>query len=398
MPGLPHESHDPADGLPLQVVPYGPDEVLAALDVLVSTWVTMGRQVTAFEAQWAAWCGARHAVMVNSGSSANLVALGALVHAGKLRAGDEVIVPAVAWSTSLFPVAQLGLVPVLVDVDPDTLCLTPALVAAARTPRTRGVVAVHLLGQPAPVAPLREMGLVVLEDACAAPGAEIDGRKVGNFGEFGTFSFFFSHHLTTIEGGMLVTDDASLADIARSLRAHGWVRERGDRAELEAANPEIDPRFLFVSAGWNLRPTEIAGVFGQRQLERLDPWLDRRRQNHRDWCAQLAHLAPRVRCFPELPGQRHAAMAFPLLVAPGLDRAALMAHLERRRIQTRPISGSNLARQPAFAFVPGARVAGELPVADAVHERGFFVGNSHAFGPGHGALLQDALEEFLYGR
>lgn len=398
MPGLPHQTHDPAEGLPLQVVPYGPDEVLAALDVLVSTWVTMGRQVSAFEGQWAAWCGAKGALMVNSGSSANLVALGALVHAGLLQAGDEVIVPAVAWSTSLFPVAQLGLVPVLVDVDPETLVLTPELVAAARTPRTRGVVPVHLLGQPAEVAALREMGLVVLEDACAAPGAEIDGRRVGTLGAFGTFSFFFSHHLTTIEGGMLVTDDEALLDIARSLRAHGWVRERGDRAALESEHPEIDPRFLFVSAGWNLRPTEVAGVFGQRQLQRLDAWLDQRQQNHRGWCQQLAHLAPRVRCFPELPGQRHAAMAFPLMVAPGVDRAALMAHLERRKIQTRPISGGNLARQPAFAHVPGARVAGPLPVADAVHERGFFVGNSHAFGPAHGALLQDALEEFLDGR
>ncbi|MCB9742349.1 MAG: DegT/DnrJ/EryC1/StrS family aminotransferase [Alphaproteobacteria bacterium] len=398
MSGLPVEAHDPAQGMPLQVVPYGAEEVLAALDALMSTWVTMGKRVQAFEAAWAAFCGARHGVMVNSGSSANLVALAALVQAGRLSAGDEVLVPAVAWSTSLFPVAQLGLVPVLVDVDPETLCISPEAARAAMGPRTRGVMPVHMLGQPAPLDALRELGLVVLEDACAAPGAELGGRRVGAIGAMGTFSFFFSHHLTTIEGGMIVTDDAELADHARSLRAHGWVRERSDREALAERTPEIDARFLFVSAGWNLRPTELAGAFGLEQLKRLPAWLDRRRENHRAWCARLAPLAPRVRCFPELDGQRHAAMAFPLMVGEGVDREALKASLEGRGIATRPISGSNLARQPAFAQLASARVAGPLPVADAVHERGFFVGNSHAFGPGHGALLQDAIEEFFHGR
>ncbi|MCB9792271.1 MAG: DegT/DnrJ/EryC1/StrS family aminotransferase [Alphaproteobacteria bacterium] len=398
MQGLPVEAHDPSLGMPLQVVPYGAEEVIAALDCLLSTWVTMGKQVQAFEAAWAEFCGARYGVMLNSGSSANLVALGALLQSGRLQRGDEVLVPAVAWSTSLFPIAQLGLVPVLVDVDPDTLCISVEAARAAMGPRTKGVMPVHLLGQPAEVEALRALGLVVMEDACAAPGAEIGGRRVGAIGEVGTFSFFFSHHLTTIEGGMLVTDDAALADHARSLRAHGWVRERSDRDALAEASPEIDARFLFVSAGWNLRPTELAGAFGLKQLERLPAWLDTRRENHRAWCARLAHLAPLVRCFPELGGQRHAAMAFPLLVGEGVDREALKASLEARGVATRPISGSNLARQPAFAQLAQARIAGALPVADAVHERGFFVGNSHAFGAGHGALLQDALEEFFNGR
>ncbi|MCB9760106.1 MAG: DegT/DnrJ/EryC1/StrS family aminotransferase [Alphaproteobacteria bacterium] len=398
MKGFPVEAHDPAEGLPLQVVPYGAAEVQAALEVLLSTWVTMGREVRAFEAEWAAWCDAQAGVMVNSGSSANLVALAALVHCGRLSPGDEVLVPAVAWSTSLFPIAQLGLVPVLVDIDPDTLCVSVEAARAAMTPKTRGVVVVHLLGQPAPIQPFLDLGLTVLEDACAAPGAEIHGRRVGAQGAMGTFSFFFSHHLTTIEGGMIVTDDAELADAARSLRAHGWVRERSDADALAAANPEIDRRFLFVTAGWNLRPTELAAAFGRQQLKRLDAWLDQRQRNHQGWCAALAPLSPRIRCFPEQPGQRHAAMAFPMLVGPGVDREALKAALEARRIATRPISGSNLARQPAFEHLPTARVAGPLPNADAVHERGFFVGNSHAFGPGHGALLQDALKEFLDGR
>lgn len=383
MAGYPVEEHDPAEGIPLVVVPYGAEEVLAAVEVLLSTRVTMGAQVRAFEGAWAAWCGRRHGVMVNSGSSANLLLFAALVETSRLRPGDEVACPAVAWSTSLFPIAQVGLTPVVVDVEPRTLCLDTAALRRHAGPRLRAALAVHLLGQPADVDGLD--GLLVLEDACGAHGATHRGRRVGGIGLAGTFSFFFSHHLTTIEGGMVVTDDEELADTMRSLRAHGWVRERGDRGPLVAASPEIDPRFLFVSAGYNLRPTELAGAFGLRQLDRLPAWVARRRANHADWCTRLQGL---LEVFPEAPGTGHAGFAFPMMVDG--DRAGLMATLEAERIETRPISGSNLARQPAFRHVP-ARVPAPLPVADRVHTQGFFVGNSHAFGPAHGERLAGAV-------
>jgi CDP-6-deoxy-D-xylo-4-hexulose-3-dehydrase len=383
MPGLPVEAHDASTGMPLCVVGFGPDEVIAATEVMLSTEVTMGARVRAFEAAWAARCGRTHGVMVNSGSSANLLLLAALVETGRLSPGDEVLVPAVGWSTTLFPVAQAGLVPVIVDVDPATLCIDRASAAAARTPRTRAVLAVHLLGQPADLGGYDD--LLVLEDACAAHGARVGDRPVGGLGAAATFSFFFSHHITTIEGGIVVTDDAEVADAMRSLRAHGWVRERSDRARLEAAHPEIDPRFLFVSPGYNLRPTELAAAFGLVQEQRLDAWTARRRANHADWCERLAGI-PGFTVLPEAPGTAHAGFAFPILVDGA--RAARMAHLEAHGIATRPISGSNLARQPAFAHVP-ARTPVPLPVADAVHTRGFFVGNSHAFGPAHGARLAE---------
>jgi len=395
--GLPVERHDPAQGLPLQVIGFGVDEVQAMVEVLLSTWVTMGKQVYAFEDEWAAWCGARHGVMVNSGSSANLIALAALVQAGRLKPGDEVLVPAVSWSTSLFPVAQCGLRPVIVDVDPSNLNITPEIARAAMTERTRGVMAVHLLGQPVDVPGLKELGLVVLEDACGAHGAEWAGTRVGSMGDIAAFSFFFSHHITTIEGGIVVCDDAELADTARSLRAHGWVRERSDRQRWVDAHPEIDPRFLFVSAGWNVRPTEMAGAMGRVQLGRLDAWLDRRRENHVSWCERLAPLAGTIRVWPELSGTRHAAFAFPMMIEAGqpFTRAQLMERLEARGIATRPVSGSNLARQPAARHVPNMRIAGPLTMADAIHERGLFVGNSHAFHSGHGDLLESALREAL---
>lgn len=385
MAGLPIESHDAATGMPLTVVGFGAEEVLAALDCMLTTRVTMGAEVRAFEAEWAAWCGRSQGVMVNSGSSANLLMLEGLVETGRLKRGDEVLVPAVGWSTTLFPIVQAGLVPVIVDVAPDSLCLDPAAARAARTSRTRAVMPVHLLGQ---AAHCDYDDLLVLEDACAAHGARHGGRRIGSLGEAASFSFFFSHHITTVEGGIIVTDDAELADAMRSLRAHGWVRERTDRAAWEALHPDIDPRFLFVSAGYNLRPTDMAGAFGRVQLGRLDAWVARRRANHAAWCAELAGV-PGVTVFPEVPGTEHAGFAFAMLVDG--DRRPLMRRLEAVGIETRPISGSNLVRQPAFQrlLAQGAevRVAGPLPVADRVHDHGFFVGNSHSFGAEHGRRL-----------
>ena len=385
MAGLPIEAAEAHAGHPLVLCPYGAEEVNGALDALLSTRVTMGDRVREFEAEWARYCGRGHGVMVNSGSSAVLLMLAAMVEAGRLSPGDEVLCPAVTWSTSLFPIAQCGLVPVLVDVDEATLCISPSSARAAAGPRTKAVLAVHLLGQPADVDAFD--GLLVLEDACGAHGAVSHGRRVGGIGEAAAFSFFFSHHISTIEGGMVVTDDPALADTLRSLRAHGWVRERGDRREWAARCPEIDPRFLFVSAGYNLRPTEIAGAFGLVQARRLPAWLARRRANHAGWCRELEGL---VQVFPEAPGTEHAGFAFPMIT--NGDRASLMAHLEARKIETRPISGSNLARQPAFERVPGARAPVPLPVADRVHEKGMFVGNHHAFGPAHGARLREAIQ------
>ena len=397
MPGLPVEEHDPRQGLPLQVTPFGAREVRAVLDVLLSTWVTMGKEVQAFEEEWASWCGTDHAIMVNSGSSANLIALASLVQAGVLDEGDEVLVPAVAWSTSLFPVSQLGLVPVIVDVCPKRLCLDPEAAKKAMGPRTKAAMVVHLLGQAADIDALEKLGLIVIEDACAAHGAQIGEQKVGSLGRLGTFSFFFSHHITTVEGGIVVCSNPALLDIARSLRAHGWVREMESREMHAAANPEIDDRFLFVTAGWNLRPTEMAAAMGRIQLTRLDPWLAKRRANHALFCERLQRFEEVLDVWPEVLGTQHAGFAFPMCLKQDTPyrRADLMTHLESRKIATRPISGSNLARQPVFEQISTARVAGELPVADAIHERGIFVGNSHAFHEGHADLLEKALEEFF---
>jgi len=369
------------EGLPLAVSPIGSEEIEAAIETLLSGWVTMGKRVLAFEEAWAESVGTQHAVCVNSGSSALLVMLTALVETGVLERGQEVIVPAVGWSTSLFTVAQAGLRPVLVDVGEDSLCLEGQW--------DRPVMAVHLLGCPS-----RATGPVIVEDACGAHGARIGDQTVGSIGVAGAFSFFFSHHLSTIEGGMINTDSEAIANAARSVRAHGWTRERSDRLAINSANPEIDPRFLFVSAGYNLRPTEITGAMGVCQVPRLPGFVAHRRANHKRWCEAIADLNLPLRVFPELAGTEHAAFAFPMLLDADSpkDRDTVCAALESQGISTRPISGSNLARQPAFSRVPGARVEGDTPVADAVHTRGLFVGQSHAFSEVHLERLIDGLK------
>jgi CDP-6-deoxy-D-xylo-4-hexulose-3-dehydrase len=397
---LPVMEHDPEQGMPLQVVSFGADEVEEALESMLDTWVTMGPKVGRFESDWSDFCGeGLQTVMVNSGSSANLLIWSALVQSGRLSRGDEVLVPAVGWSTTLFPIVQAGLRVVLVDVDPATLCLDLEAARRAMGSRTRAACVVHLLGAAGVVEELEDLGLLVVEDACAAHGACRGGRRVGSLGTAASFSFFFSHHITTIEGGACVTADPELADTLRSMRAHGWVREMRSRETHEAAHPEIDPRFLFVTPGFNLRPTELAGAFGIHQLRRLPAFVARRRANHADWCRQVSAEIPWLRVFPEADGTQHAGFAFPLIVednAP-VTRTMLMRGLEAASIATRPISGSNLARQPAVAQMDDVRINGSLAVADTVHERGFFVGNSHAFGPAHGALLVRCIQEIAHG-
>ena len=367
--------------LPLAVPSFGALEVEEAIDALLSGWITMGERVFTFERLWAEYVGTKHAIAVNSGSSALLVMLSALVECGDLKREQSMIVPAVGWSTSLCAVSQAGLSPVLMDVDAETLCLQGTF--------DDPVLTIHMLGAASKVnAPL------VAEDACGAHGAMIGSQKVGSLGSCGAFSFFFSHHITTGEGGMITTDRDDLADACRSIRAHGWVRERSDRQRWTNDHPDLDDRFLFATPGYNLRMTEVSGAFGIHQVGRLEDFVVQRRHNHRQWCENIKQLQLPITVFPEQEQTRHAGFAFPMMLNEDstLDRQRLCSLLEERGIQTRPISGANLAMQPMFKKIPRVSIRGSLSVADSVQRNGFFVGQSQSFGEAHGELLCDALK------
>jgi len=393
----------PAQECPLSVPLYGADEVNGALDALLTQNVTMGARVREFEQAFADYVGSKHAIMVNSGSSANLLGMAVLSSPalpGALRPGDEVIVPAVTWSTSLAPILQHGCVPVLVDVDPATLNLRPEDLEQALSARTRAIMPVHLLGNPIDMGPLMEFArkhdLWVLEDTCESLGSTVGDQQVGTFGHFGAYSFYFSHHITTIEGGMLVTDDDKMADLARSIRAHGWTRDMRDRTEIEEANPWIDPRFLFVHIGYNLRPMEIQAAFGLVQLQRLEEFNDQRRENAQYLLEALADLSDEVDFVTEQAGARSTWFGFTVMVKDAETRRALSAHLEARKIATRPIVAGNLAVQPAFRDNPH-RTVGSLANATRVGERGLFVGNHPNLTRGHLDHMVEGFRSF-FGR
>ena len=366
---------------PLSVPLYGAAEVAGAVEALLSQRVTMGERVRAFEERFADFIGSRHAVMVNSGSSANLLAVSILssrLVPNGLHPGDEVIVPAVTWPTTVSPIIQNGCTPVFVDVDPQTLNLRPEDLQQAWSPRTRGIFVVHLLGNPVAMEAVmsfaRERDLWVMEDTCESLGSTIGDRRAGAIGHVGTFSFYFSHHITTVEGGMLVTNDNRLADLARSMRAHGWTRDMSNRAELESASPWVDPRFLFVHLGYNLRPTELQAAFGLAQLRQLDNFNQARRSNAKRLLGRLAGVSDELLPVAEQEGGRSTWFGFPFMLADYPTKQRLSKHLEARKIETRAIVAGNLAVQPAFRDT-SHRTVGSLANATAISQRGLFIGN-----------------------
>lgn len=375
--------------VPLSVPLYGAEETMAALDCLLSQRVTMGAKVATFEREFAEAVGAKHAIMCNSGSSANLLIMTATTHPAlgssdlpaPLTAGDEIIVPAVTWATTVWPILQLGCVPVFVDVDLDTLNMDPAQVRRAVGARTRAIAPTHLLGNPVEMDPImelaRERGLWLLEDSCESLGSTYGGRKTGTLGHMGSFSFYFSHHITTIEGGMVVTDSDELADLCRSMRAHGWVRDISTRERFQKLYPEIDGRFLFAHLGYNLRPTDLQGAIGSVQLRRLDGFNQERQRNAAILTAALRKYHDWVHPAAATSKSVHTWFGFPMIItekAP-FTRSEMIAHLEAAGIETRPIIAGNITRQPALQG-SRYRTVGMLPNATVVHERGLFIGNN----------------------
>lgn len=364
--------------VPLAGNSIGEDEQQAVADVLASGQITMGKRVAEFEQVVAADYGVADAVMVNSGSSANLLALAvAMEPEGNrtLRAGDEVICPAVTWPTGIWPVIQLGMTPVLVDVDPYHLGLAPDCLEPALTGRTKAVFAAHLLGNPAPAAEYaafcKEFGLELIEDCCEALDVTLDERPVGTFGRFGTLSFYLSHHISTIEGGMLLCRDAQDASIARSLRNHGMIRHMAEDMRVAKAEsyPDIDPRFLFLTAGWNLRPMELQAAIGLVQWRKRGPWIERRRAIAATLTAAVELRDDLFRAFRFAPGA--VPFAFPILSHARRNETA--QQLEAAGIETRPILAGNVVHQPALFHrnaVSGIGMSG----AEYLHEHGTYIG------------------------
>jgi len=359
---------------------WGREELDAIDRVVRSGRFTMGEEVRRFEAAFAAKLGVKHAIMVNSGSSANLVGVASLFHTSRrpLKRGDEVIVPAISWATTFHPLQQYGLRLRFVDVDLETLNMDVSKLEAALTPRTRMLVGVSVLGNPAALDVMRAFcdrhGLVFFEDNCESMGARLGGRLCGTFGDVGTFSTFFSHHLSTMEGGVLVTESREIADLARAIRNHGWARDVPSDSPL--SRPLDDPFFeayRFILPGYNVRPIEIAAAIGVEQLAKFDRMLQIRRENGRRF---VEMFGGDERFIIQRENGESSWFSFTIVLNPAcrLDRAAVMAAMRDAGIEFRMITGGCFLRHEAIRYFDYDTV-GEIVNANVAHDRGFFVGN-----------------------
>lgn len=341
--------------------------------------LTMGEHVRRFEEAFAAKFGKKHAVMVNSGSSANLVGVAALFHARErpLQRGDEVIVPAISWATTYHPLQQYGLRLRFIDVELDTLNMDASRLADALTPRTRMVLAVSILGNPAALDAMRAFcdahGLRLFEDNCESMGARLHGRFCGTFGDLATFSTFYSHHISTMEGGVLLTDDTEIAHLARVVRNHGWARDLPSDTPAGSPGDPFFEAYRFVLPGYNVRPLEICGAIGIEQLKKLDRMIEVRRAN----AARFVSLFKGDdRFIIQRENGESSWFSFTVILNPRLDidRGRVMDAMRAAGIGFRMITGGCFLRHEAVRFFD-YDVVGGTANADIAHDRGFFVGN-----------------------
>lgn len=390
---------------PLASTTWDQSEYDALNRVIQSGNFTMGAEVSKFEEQFAEKMGTKYAVMTNSGSSANLVLMAAAkyVKDSTLSDGDVVIAPAVSWSTTYYPIHQLGFSLSLVDIDRKTLNIDIEKVLEAITPRTKAIFTVNLLGNPADLIKLREIAmennLILFEDNCESMGATIDGKQAGTFGSAGTFSGFFSHHISTMEGGITVTDDQAFYQTMKSIRAHGWTRDLPqDNFVHNKTGDEWDDLFRFVLPGYNLRPLELEGAVGQSQLSKLDQFILNRRLN-------AERLQKHTKNFPNIKLQKENGnsswFGFSLLLTGPLEgkRSHLVMALNKSEIQSRPIVAGNFARNPVMKHLRHEPLP-DLTNAEYIHQNGLFVGNHHYPMDIQIERLVEVLEEFedLYAK
>jgi CDP-6-deoxy-D-xylo-4-hexulose-3-dehydrase len=394
---------------------FDEQELLSAVDAVLDFWLTVGPRTEAFEDKLANFLGISRALAVNSGSSANLLAVSALGSQRlqrPLESGDEVITAAMGFPTTTAPIVQNRLVPVFVDCEPGTYNLNTEQLELALSDRTRAVFLAHMLGNPVDMDPVmdfaQEHDLYVIEDACEALGSTYGGQMLGTFGDMATFSFYPSHHMTTGEGGAVVTERPRLARIVRSLR--DWGRDCqcvhdshpggacGQRFEWQIPGLDVpyDHRYLYVEIGYNMKMTDVHAAIGLAQLKKLPRFIEDRKRNFN---ALYEGLRP-YQHFLLLPTWSERAdpawFAFPLTVradAP-FSRRDLITFLEDRNIETRLLLAGNLVRQPGYRHIEH-RTVGDLPNADRVLRSSFFVGVYPGLDKARTAYMLEAFADFF---
>jgi CDP-6-deoxy-D-xylo-4-hexulose-3-dehydrase len=378
--------------IPLNKNTMGREERKALIDTYDSGFMTMGKKTKLFENKFAKMLGVKHAINVNSGSSANLLAFSAIVDNDKfrdkkknsryfLKNGDEVIVPAVTWSTTIWPIAQVGLKPIFVDSEPDTLQMQLSSIKKAITRRTKAICMVHVLGNSGYINEVRKIckqkKIWLIEDTCESLGVKNKNKFLGTYGDIGTFSFYFSHHITTVEGGMIVTDNDYLADKIRSLRSHGWTRDMNNLEMYKKYSNIIDPRFLFVNVGYNLRSSDLNAAIGLEQLKKLKKFNKSRHDIGVLWNKAFSDLKDKgsLRPMRITNGTDASWFGFPVLCKNKIIRDKFQKYLEKNGIETRPIICGNMTKQPGIKNI-NYKISGSLKGANEIMQNGVFWGSS----------------------
>ena len=393
---------------------YGASDMKSLVDSALDFWLTTGRFNTQFEERLAARLGVRHALTVNSGSSANLVALSSLtshyLRGDALKAGDEVITVATGFPTTVNPSLQYGLVPVFVDVDIPTYNIKPEMIEAAVSSKTRAIMIAHTLGNPFDLAEVMRVAekhdLWVVEDCCDALGATYDGRGVGTFGHVGTLSFYPAHHITMGEGGAVFTDKPRLKRVLESMRDWGrdcWCAPGMDNTcgkrfgrKLGDLPMGYDHKYTYSHCGYNLKITDMQAAVGVAQLDRLDGFIAARRRNFDTLTALLKPLENELILPQATPNSEASWFGYPITLRETCKakRDDLTQFLDANRIGTRLLFGGNLIRQP-YMRNRQYRVVGELTNADIVTERTFWIGIYPGLGEDHLQFVAEKIHHFI---
>jgi CDP-6-deoxy-D-xylo-4-hexulose-3-dehydrase len=400
--------------VPLASIGLRQQDISSAIEVLESGQLTMGNRVKDFESAMSSYLGSKEFVMMNSGSSANLAMIEALMRPvksePKLNVGDGVLVPAIAWPTTIWPLIQLGLKPVFVDVDENTLAidLNRAEEALRVSPiPIKGIFPIHVLGRAISSTKLlmfaAQHKLQLINDVCESLGSWENGQHAGVYGNGGSFSFYFSHHITTMEGGGVATDSLEFADDLRSIRSHGWSRDRSDNVDWISKNPDLSEKFLFISTGFNIRPMEIQAAIGLNQIRDISSFILRRRKLARTVNDAISGSEIELIGSDCLTGsnadENHSWMMLPIRVSKTcttFTKEDLVEFLEVLGVETRPVLTGNFLAQPAMTRINSAGYdPAVFNVANDVTRRTLLIGAHHDFSDQQMDHIANCLRYFL---
>lgn len=364
---------------PLAADTWDEKEYEAINRVIKSNRFTIGPEVEMFEKEFAKFFGSKYATMVNSGSSANLIAITALLLSDKydLNNGDEVIVPAVSWATTYTVLHQCGLKLKFIDVDLNTFNLDLNQLKISITENTKAVFAVNLLGNPNNFDELisicEDNNLILIEDNCESMGAKYNGKYTGTFGVCGTFSTFYSHHMATMEGGMILTDDPELNDIMKSIRSHGWTRDLSENSSFNTKKDKFYEMFNFIFPGYNVRPVEMEAAIGREQLKKLDKFLNERKSNGKYFLDLFSNIN-------EISVQKNqddsSFFGFPIIFKNESKRKKFIEICDENNIEYRPIVAGNFTKNKVIEYFDYT-IEGNLKNSNIIHNNGLFIGNHH---------------------